>query len=274
MIFFDQIDVTVNGTGILAENASVSVQADLVPAYVIGRRGIVDQAPSQGINNSVSLSYFLEVDNEPNYGIVDQIRNFSSTTEELQPTTINIGGISGVFYLRSYQLKVAPNTPAKVTASYVGYNQVSGNVAEKAGTVNYNASNGSGIGFGFASVGGNHTLKEAFDFNYSFQANYIPVFALGSQEPISVKLMGASEDMSISKTGFYDPSFTGTNPDGTLFNQNGSTGVQIFGLKLFCEDDSSQSVDINVSGTKVKSTSVGHSVNEISRSTTTFSKYF
>ena len=261
MIFFDQIDVTVNGTGILAENASVSVQADLVPAYVIGRRGIVDQAPSQGINNSVSLSYFLEVDNEPNYGIVDQIRNFSSTTEELQPTTINIGGISGVFYLQSYQLNVAPNTPAKATA-------------EKAGNVNYNASNGSGIGFGFASVGGNHTLKEAFDFNYSFQANYIPVFALGSQEPISVKLMGASEDMSISKTGFYDPSFTGTNPDGTLFNQNGSTGVQIFGLKLFCEDDSSQSVDINVSGTKVKSTSVGHSVNEISRSTTTFSKYF
>ena len=64
MIFFDQCDVIVNGTGILATQATLSTANSLAPIKIIGHRGILTQAPQRDLTSNLQLSYFLETDKD------------------------------------------------------------------------------------------------------------------------------------------------------------------------------------------------------------------
>lgn len=277
MLFFDQTDVTVNDTGILAQSASLSITSNIQPFRSVGRRGIINQGPTGPVQNAADASYYVEVDNEPNYGIVDYLKNFSSTSQEIEPLTLNFGGVSGLFYLQSYSLQAAPNSPIQASVSYVGYNQTSGQPTEKAGTINYNQSSGSGIAQGFVAyltTDQNYSSPGDFGFSYSFSATYTPVYRMGSTEPLTVKLMGGAETMSVTRTGLHDPTFSGTDVSNVLFDINGSTGIQIFGLKFYCDGDDSNSLNINVSGAKINTTQVSYGARQIATTETTFNKYF
>ena len=163
------------------------------------------------------------------------------------------------------------------SVSYVGFNQTSGQVKEKSGTVTYNASSGSGIAFGFSAyltTTGTYSVPGDFAFSYDFSAAYTPVYRLGSTEPLAVKLMGGAETMSVTRTGIHDPSFSGVKASDVLFDMNGSTGIQIFGLKFLCDNDTSESLNINISGAVVNTTSVSYGVGQIALTETTFNKYF
>tara|TARA_R110000822_G_scaffold67572_7_gene164496 strand:+ start:3286 stop:4119 length:834 start_codon:yes stop_codon:yes gene_type:complete len=277
MLFFDQTDVTVNGTGILAQSASLDIASNVQPFKSVGKRGIINQGPVGPKQNSAQASYLIELDNEPNYQTVDYLRNFNSTTQEVDPLTLNFGGVSGLFYLQSYSLQAQPNSPIQASVSYVGFNQTSGQVKEKSGTVSYNASSGSGIAFGFSAyltTTGTYSVPGDFAFSYDFSAAYTPIYRLGSTEPLVVKLMGGSETMSVIRTGIYDPSFSGVKASDVLFDMNGSTGIQIFGLKFLCDNDTSESLNINISGAVVSTTSVSYGVGQIALTETSFNKYF
>lgn len=277
MLFFDQTDVTVNGTGILAQSASLDIASNIQPFRAVGKRGVINQGPTGPKQNSAQTSYLIEVDNEPNYGIVNYLKNFSSTSQEVEPLTLNFGGVSGLFYLQSYSLQAQPNSPIQASVSYVGFNQTSGQVKEKSGSVTYNASSGSGIAYGFSAyltTTGTYSVPGDFSFSYDFSATYIPVYKMGSTEPLAVKLVGGAESMSVTRTGIYDPTFSGAYATDVLFDMNGSTGIQIFGMKFLCDSDPSDSLDINVSGAVVNTTSVNYGVGQIALTQTTFNKYF
>ena len=86
--------------------------------------------------------------------------------------------------------------------------------------------------------------------------------------------MGGAETMSVTRTGIHDPSFSGVKASDVLFDMNGSTGIQIFGLKFLCDNDTSESLNINISGAVVNTTSVSYGVGQIALTETTFNKYF
>lgn len=277
MLFFDQVDVSINDSGVLAQSASINVAAELSPVYSVGHKGIHSQSPNSARNYNANVSYYLEVDNEPNFAALENLKTFNSTTEEVPPVYLNIGGVSGAFYLNSYQIQAAPNSPISVNAGYIGFTEISGNAKQKTGAVNYNLSSGSGIAYGFSAfitTTGTFSVPPKFGFSYSFSAEYKPIYKIGAEEPLYVKLMSANEQMSVISTGLYNPSFSGTDPIGLLFQQNGSTGIQLFGLKFHCFEDASESISINISGAKINSSNLGISMDNIITTETSFNKYY
>lgn len=277
MLFYDQVDVSINDSGVLAQSASINRAADLNPIYSVGRKGIHSQSPGSARNYSASVSYYLEIDNEPNFAALENLKTFNSTTEELAPVCLNIGGVSGAFYLKSYSIQAAPNSPIVADASYVGFTEISGNSKPKTGNTDYNLSSGSGIAYGFSAfitTTGTFSVPPKFGFSYSFSADYKPIYKVGAEEPIAVKLMSAAEQMNIISTGLYDPTFSGSDPVGTLFEQNGSTGIQLFGLKFHCFEDASEFIGINISGAKINSSKLDINLDNIIVTETSFSKYY
>ena len=87
MIYFNDVEVTVNGTGILANSASISSRNQIQPVRVLGRKGIAFQAPAGPIQSDFSISYLPETNNEPNYNIVKALTGDNSD---------NIQGVKGL----------------------------------------------------------------------------------------------------------------------------------------------------------------------------------
>ena len=85
MLYFDNIDVVVNGTGVLVEQATLSSQNYLDPAYVLDKRGELSQPVTDSIRQELSLTYFVEVDNEPNLEIVQSLKNFRQDDFDAKP---------------------------------------------------------------------------------------------------------------------------------------------------------------------------------------------
>lgn len=277
MLFYDQVDVTVNESGVLAQSASIDSSAELTPIYSVGRKGISAQTPNGPRSYSADISYYVEVDNEPNFAAINNLKTFDSLTEDAPPIYLNIGGISGAFYLSSYQIQAAPNSPIQASVSYVGFTQISGNARGKSGAVDYNLSSGSGIAYGFSAyitTTGTFSVPPKFGFGYSFAAEYKPIYRIGVEEPFSVKLMSANEQMNIVSTGLYMPDFSGSDPIAKLFEANGSTGIRIFGMKFLCNENDDQSLDINISGAKINSSKLGITLDNIITTETTFNKFY
>ena len=102
MLYFDNIDVVVNGTGVLVEQATLSSQNYLKPAYVLDKRGELSQPVADSIRQELSLTYFVEVDNEPNLEIVQSLKNFRRDDFDTKPYLLEIGGVSGEYYLQDF----------------------------------------------------------------------------------------------------------------------------------------------------------------------------
>ena len=276
MIFFDQCDVIVNGTGILATQATLSTANSLAPIKIIGHRGILTQAPQRDLTSNLQLSYFLETDNEPNYHIVQDIKDFFLKDEIYLPKQIVIGGISGEYYLNAYSMRAVPNEIITATASFLNFGGVSGAFNEKKSTIVYNKSNGDNIGaFVLITDTGNFAVNKSLSFDYQFTCNWKPINVIGQRREIDVKLISAEETISVERDIFNNVSFSGNQASSTLFNSNESGSIKIHGIKFACDKEASQlGSGISLSGFRIIQAQPGVSVGGFITNKITFNKYY
>jgi len=275
MIYFDECDAIVNGTGILATQASLSISNSLTPIKTIGKRGALTQSAQSDLTANLQLNYFLETDNEPNYELVQEIKNFFLKDEIYSPKQLVIGGISGEYYLNSYSIQAKPNEIITAAASYLNFGGVSGSFAKKNSSITYNKSNGNNIGaFVFITETGNYLENKTLSFEYNFACTWQPINVIGQRKQVEVKLLSAEEKITVEKEKFSNLSFSGDKASLTLFNSDETGTIKIYGFKFACSKDTSFGKEISLSGFRINQSEVGVAVDGFLTNKISFNKYY
>src|ERR1017187_9969615 len=106
-ITFGQVEVSISGRVLIAENVNISENNSVTPNYSIGYINPIDYTPAGGIKNSIEISYILtpytptfgSATDAILYSILPSLKNYQQI---YQPTQISVGGITGSGYLESY----------------------------------------------------------------------------------------------------------------------------------------------------------------------------
>jgi len=210
MLYFKNARIGINGTGIMADSATLDVANDLIPVLSLGKRGMITQTPNGQGTATATFSYISEPGNEPVKGIVDFVKN-NQDTAGTNGVVLEVGGISGIFFLDNFTYKIAPNDAAVGNATFVSFQAVSGDLTTTS-NLSFNPANESGVGHSYTTVftkAGNPVAARVFDFAYSFKVNWNPFFILGKKEPVQFSIGSATETFSLTQDIFNNVSFSG-----------------------------------------------------------------
>ena len=269
MLYFDNIDVAVNGTGVLVEQATLSSQNYLDPAYVLDKRGELSQPVTDSIRHELNLSYFVEVDNEPNLEIVDSLKKFREDDFDAKPFVIEIGGVSGEYYLQDYRTNFVPNSITKATVSFVGYTPTSGYLqAKKQGDqkINYNKSSSFSNGWStYVTNSGNYFELPTLDVQYNFRAAWNPVYSIGGKYPLQVQLMNASELTVFTREEFTHVTFSGEKIEDTMTQFSGDGTFDALTVNYICDNDDQKQLSFTMTGALVVRSSIQAQVGDVVR---------
>lgn len=236
MIYFDNCDMVINSSGILAESASINAENTLSPIYAVGKRGILNQSPAGNNPLSFRFNYIAEISHEPNFSTVDLIKNLIDDSS-YEGVTLEIGGITGFnCYLESYTLKSVPNDLVKASATYLTFSPLAGNLRNKRNYTQYNANNALAHGWMTFVLSRTDAIQvPTYEFNYEFNAKWEPVYIIGQPEPSQVKLQDASERTMLVRDVFYNIQFSGEDACNSLINcQYDDQNIEIFNLAFLC----------------------------------------
>lgn len=276
---FDNIDISVNNSGILSTSASLNTNNSIEAAYILGRNRPINILPFGGIKTTFNTSYTPIISQEPNYAVVNKVKNFLHTSG-YYGERVNVGGIYGEnFFLENYSLKIQPNNIIEAGATYSTYWTLCGNLQEKSNTINY-MNNGDIAHSWRTSILNDNDYQTIpmYDFNYNCKFEWQPIYVVGRKTPVDIKLMNIEEDIGFAIDTYRNILFTGENIyNNLLYNNSGN--LQIKNLSLLCENNcedvngNSNSLLINIDGFKIKSTSVQEQSNEMVRVAYTAYRY-
>ncbi len=265
MLYFDQIDVSINETGLLAESASLSVENGLETVRAVGRKGTIATIPAGPLRNSFSVNYVAEVTREPNLGVLNSLKTIESTLS-YDPLVIKFGGLSGSFFLEGYSLKFAPNDVARASVTYQGFTPLSGSL-RASGMVDPPI-NVSGLMHGwttFSTTPDNFQRTPVLAFDYSFRANWEPVYVVGRAFPLQVQYLGADESMSFTTERFSHLPFSGQAVVDHLGFETPS--IQAVSLSFVCDGNDSNLAQIDITNAQVKNKQVGANIGGVMQTT-------
>ena len=117
---YNNISLKVNGSGILANSASLSFSNDLVKSSRINRIGGDNYMPSNGLNGALSLNYYVDANSGDPFYIAD-------VKPAQRVYSIDMGGMtiqSG--YLSSYSWNASPHGILQVSANFNFYEDLQG----------------------------------------------------------------------------------------------------------------------------------------------------
>jgi hypothetical protein len=212
-IYYDQCEISINNTGILAVSANINTEIALGPVYTLGKRKPFRQQVTTGPSNSTfQIQYLINPTGDPAFNTVSEIKNFISAPTNYNGITIALAGITGYScYLNNYAVKIEPNNVITAQATYITYNQLSGNIDTK---INPNSASASSIAHSSRTnliSGKTIGTNDTYNFSYTFAANLNPIYTLGKREPVEVKPVRAQETVVMTENIFNKLVYTGEN---------------------------------------------------------------
>lgn len=260
-IYYDQCEISINGTGVLAVSASLNTDVTLGPVYTLGKRKPFKKQITTGPrNNAFQISYLINPTGDPSFNIVKDIKNLISTPSSYNGVTLAFAGITGYnCYLNNYNFKVEPNNVVVAQANYVSYHRVSGDLNIK---TNPNSASSDSIAHSTRSniiSGRSLGNSDVYNLTYTFAANLTPIYSLGKEEPIEVKPIRAQETVNMTENIFNKLVYTGENIPIKL---------QISGLL------DSNSFEIEMPDAYVNNSTIESNLDDIVRATKTLVQYY
>lgn len=259
MILFSDIDILVNGSGVLAENATINSDNSLSPIYSIGNVGVCSQAPQRGLRTNFQLSYFPTLNQEPSISTLQTLKTLLDDSI-YAGITIAVGGITGYnCYLEGMTIQANPNNLVKSSVSYVSFQPTSGILQLKDNTVSYPLNNTLAHGWKtFVNTSSGLSASPIYQLSYDFNATWQPVYLIGQSNPVQVKLENIVERLKIIQDNTYNLIFTGQNVMGVLVisGLSGNIGTVI-----------------TMSGGKIVESVVNNAIDDITRTTITVNSY-
>lgn len=292
----DLIDIAINGSGILAEDFTLSSSNTLESIYSVGKRNIVSISPNGPLTNTFKFSFYPEIDNNPIHSGMNILRNLLtgdnmySNHQLYSGVQIEFAGLTGFScFPESYSVHIEPNLPVKGNASFISYLPLSGTVI-RARAYNdnkrkkYNTT--SGIAFGWSAFATNSSaalLSRAYGIDYEFNAQFEPTYQVGKTIPQQVNFMGADEKISFIRDDFvyikHSGQFAWASGDcysgvvvdsGTYDNL-----IDLYTMQFISPTNTDLRVmQFDISGAKVINTELSIRVDDYLRSTTTITNSF
>ena len=212
----NKINLSVNGKSILAENVSINDSSPQRALYSLNNNTPYNVVPSK-INSSISISYFLEPGNDPNYTTLTGL--------------INIGENFITGYLNSFSFQLQPNSLVKVATDFSVYYSFSGNLSGQKlnDWNNYDTNNASGLAHywsaqilsGTTQISDNKVLQ----MDYSAAIDLIPIYSLGDPLPKQIFYNKVTESTNILSEQQFNTKYSGQLIDNIL------NGVQTLKLR-------------------------------------------
>ena len=205
-------NIKINDTPIIAESISYQQNTEKKPLYAINYSIPFDYVPS-ATKGTLNVVYFSEINNEPNYTIVSNLKNTYLTGNPA--VVINVSDVIITGYLSRWSFSVSPMLSIKAQATYELFNDLTGNFTEQNNTdyLNYNQTNGSGIGnyisSSFYSQGSKVPNVDILQCDYNFEANVVPLYKIGNPYPIQVYVSDATETLTTISEGQFNNQFSG-----------------------------------------------------------------
>lgn len=253
----------VNGTGIQADSASVSITNNLLEGRAVGYNGIIDMPPNGPITSNVSINYYVKTDLDPIYLTSSGLKSYVFEG----PVAVNVGGLSAPAYLESYSVKVVPNSLVQASASFIVFGKMNGYLHPKYYEPNYTGTNMTGQGHAWTTSISSDT--SILDFGYSFSARWMPKYKVGSANLVNAIFNGGTESFSFTKETFIQPTFSGQTYDNYLT----SPTITLNSLNSDC-GYAGNSITFNASNSKITQSDVSASIKNTLKTSTTLVKYF
>lgn len=283
MLNFDQIDIVVDGTGIICEGFSLDSSNNMEPAYSVGYKGVINQIPTNAIKNTIRVNYLPKLDAEPIFAQVTRIKTCTGSYTEYSGINIIFGGVTGRnCFLETYGLQSSPNQLVKGNASFITYFPLSGVLRQKPSSVTITNLSGQ-IPHGWTThiISGNSYLTSpVYDFNYDFNADWEPTYILGNEEPIQIDLLQGSERMTFLRDVYHHIQFTGETPQNQDSNSlieyvEGDDNIDILKYDFLSNTNSTnQGIVISLSGYRITSSNLNASIDDFVKTVTQINNYF
>lgn len=253
MIFFNNIDIGVNGTGVACESLTINTEVPIVTSFALGHKRSIARVPNGALKSIVQLSFLPDLQVEPNFGILSSLRTVHQQFN-YDAFQLAVGGVSGMGYLSALSFSFATNEKIKASVEYTVFTPLSGTLQNTNQQFTYNQSNYNGVPHAnYINFIYLNNYSPVLDLSYSFKANYSPIYALGSKYPIQVQMFDAQESVNLTIDAYRNLMITGnSNLDVTRFQIVGSNPN--YGLN-FPFDSTSE----------IKSSSVTLNPNDIAR---------
>lgn len=211
-IYYDQCELSINNTGIIATSANLNSDVNLGPVYTLGKRKPFKRQVTTGpASSTFQIQYIINPTGDPAFNTVSEIKNFISAPANYDGVTIALAGITGYnCYLNNYSMKIEPNNVVTAQASYICYKPISGNLSLK---TNPNTASADSIAHSskISLISGKSLNGDTYNFSYTFAANLNPIYVLGQREPIEVKPIRAQETVNMTENIFNKLVYTGEN---------------------------------------------------------------
>ena len=284
MIFFNNCDIRINGTGVMASQATVTSQSPVIPIRTIGKnRAHVGAGGTY--QNALKFSYFVNIDEDPCFARVTDLKN-TTNFSGLSPQTIELAGITGSYYLQSYQISVPENDIVQATVSYVGYELVTGELRDKTDEYDYIQSGFSGFAHAWTakltSDDGELDVP-IYDFNYSYKAGITPIYVLGKKFPSQVQFLTSNEEINVIRDRYKPLTFAGESGnvifgvagEGEIWHApDNNPRIKLLKLATLCNDEITDAIEIDVSNSTFESTAVNVDTNDFATINMSATRYY
>lgn len=281
MIRFDKCQVLINNTGILANSANISSENSLQPIKSVGYRGVSSMTPVGPIGHSIDINYTVQLDKDPNFLTVSGLKEYNSGT--LTPSIIEIGGITGFGYISNYSFNVTPNNVINANVSFACYNDFSGDLKEM--QYSGNIGNDQNIAHSwstFFNSNNNYISNPILNLDYSFQANWQPIYTVLHKEARHVELISAEERVSITKGDYTKINYSGQKSED-VFSLESGDNLDLAGLNILSSNqyeieapdlNNITKLSLNLSGFDITSSVVNAQVENVIYNTVNMIKYY
>ncbi len=213
ILSYNNVNVSVDNHYILAESINVNQSSPQKPIHNLNNNVPFDNVPTT-LKHSISISYYMEPNNEPCFPIVTGI--FNDTTTVL-PSIINIGSVFITGYLSNFTIQLSPNGLVKSNSSFDVFHPFTGNLmAQNAfDSLLYDSLNSSGIAHywsanffnGASEVSDNDILQ----MEYSANIGINPIYSIGKPYPTQVYVNNITETLDLLTEQQFNTTYTGQN---------------------------------------------------------------
>lgn len=279
-VYFDNIDIAVNYSGILATRATIDSSNSIEGAFLLGRINQFNTIPVGPIKTTFKFEYIPEISQEPNFVIVNKIKNLIIDTG-YHGEKVELAGITqDNCFLNSYSLRAQPNNAVQASVSFISFFPVCDSQTEKQNLTPYiNDGNMPHYFSTYVLNSGDNIDKPVYNLEYNFTCDWNPVYVIGRKYPVAIKMLNAVETLNFGMDTFKSATFSGQKlTDSDLFNLSDSNTIKFSNLSLicsnYCSGNSDNLISIPIDKFKIINTNLSAGSSEYIRSDYTCVRYY
>lgn len=270
MIRFDNIDVILGSSGILADSASISSSNNLQNFYSIGNYESVI-APNGPVIHDITIDYTLKLKDQSLFTYLSEIKQNVSGIAGIR---FEIGGLYGNGYITSLKMSSSENAPISCSVSFSCFHGLSGTYESKRQSVSYDK-NRENIAHAWTTyfLIDTSLYPSTYEFSYDISVGWSPVYIVGSKTPYSVLLNEVEENISFVTDSYIPIDFSGVNLVNRGILSDLPNSLQLNSLS-YLWGPSSLSLAFDLREMQIKSIDSSFSTNDFGRFRVTAGKYY